>query len=124
MLGSHVLNGCLCHLEKRLRVDPQADGLDRSNNRVVFKQEGAKQLLPRGVGKVPRIVLGSQPDGVDQRVNPAQPIKIALLERDQAASARHGQRPQYSSASMIVSTLVVTDESAGSGEWLVRLRSK
>ena len=92
MLIGHVPNGGLRHPEKRLGVDPQADGLDRSDNRVGFEQEGEKQLLPRGVGKVSGVVLGGQPDGVDQRLDPAQPIKVPLLEGDQGGSAHHDER--------------------------------
>src|SRR3954465_15619111 len=123
MFGGHMPSSRLRHSKKGLRVDPQADRLDRSDSLVGFEQEREKQLLPSRIGEVPRIVLGGPPDRVDERVNPTQPIKVPLLEGDQGGSARHGKRRvsrfQYSSASMIVSTLVVTDGSAGSSEWPV-----
>src|ERR1700736_6257492 len=40
------------------------------------------------------------------------------------ANHRLKRSPQYSSANMIVITRLVTDGSAGSGEWYVRLSSK
>jgi hypothetical protein len=52
MLIGHVLDSCLRHPEKRLRVDPQADGIDRSDSLVGFEQEAEKQLLPSRIWEV------------------------------------------------------------------------
>ncbi len=76
MLGGHVLSSRLRHPEKGLRVDAQADRIDRSDSLVGFQQEGAKQLLPSRIGKATGVVLGRQPDRVDEGVDPTQPIEV------------------------------------------------
>ena len=71
MLIGHVPNGGLRHPEKGLLINAQADGLDRSDNLISLKQEGAEQLLLCRVGEVSGVVLGRQPDRIDQRIDPA-----------------------------------------------------
>ncbi len=81
MLVGHVPNGGLGNPVEGLRVDPQADCIDRSDNLVGFKEESAEQLLPNCTGEAPSVRLGRQPDGVDERGDPTQPIEMALPVR-------------------------------------------
>jgi hypothetical protein len=92
MLIGHVPNGGLGNPVEGLCVDPQTDGIDRSGSLIGFEQEGEEQFLPRSVGEVSGVRLGGQPDGVDQRIEPTQPIKVPLLEGDQGGSAYHDER--------------------------------